>query len=166
MNTDKQFLKTGCANLKAALVKPMFWEQLMAAGYERLDFQHPDTYATANTRYRTYRKDGVRIALDRQRSLGVHHSTVMIYDTHDEADLIIQALVVDPGKRRQGKATAALKELAEFADYTGTTIYLEPIPLGEGRKISFDKLTALYRRFGFVGTDTSNRVMVRAPRTE
>lgn len=62
---------------------------------------------------------------------------------------VLHMIRVSKDQRGQGKARAALTDLAQAADYLGVRVALTP-EAPEGERSSKTRLTALYREFGFV----------------
>lgn len=137
-------------------------EALLAAGWQAHPHGHPRRYGSAGgSSYLTFEKDGVRFATS-GGLLFVQRGTVML-DEGEPTDVIIQALLVDPDRRRQGKASQTLRMLAELARKTGISLYIQPAPL-EDKPMSADELCVLYQRFGFRPVDGRGRALVlRAP---
>lgn len=118
------------------------------------------------SRYTTFERDSVRLAVSQGRNLGDHRGTVVIYDGEPE-EIVVFALIVDPPARRQGKARAALMDLVSLADRLALTLYIEPAPLerGERNSISRDRLVQFYLSCGFARTvNGSDRVLFRCGR--
>ncbi|MDT8992758.1 GNAT family N-acetyltransferase [Curvibacter sp. APW13] len=140
------------------------YQAMMHGGWARLDARtHPRAYQdAAGTRYGTLEKDGVRIALSLNRCLGIERGVVMVYQSDQEPpEAVLMALIVDPERRKAGRATAALQELIAAADTCQTTLYLEPVPI-EDRPLPALALEGLYRKFGFTTLGDSCSVMIRA----
>ena len=136
---------------------------LPAYGWTRLARDSSRVYEDGGgSRYTTFERDGVRLAVSRGRSLGDHRGTVVVYDA-DPEEVVIYALLVDPAARRQGKARAALMDMASIADEQRLTLYIEPAPLEKGKdSISRDRLVSFYLSCGFCRTGSgSDRVLVR-----
>lgn len=62
--------------------------------------------------------------------------------------LEIEMIRVAEVDRGQGRARRALEDIIEWAEETGTTLYLTPDPVGRG--LSKTALTRFYRGLGFV----------------
>jgi len=136
---------------------------LLAVGWTRLEKDHPRRYVSrASKSYLTWEKDGARIATSGTVSLWFENGGVTIYHG-DPDDVVIEALLVDPGQRRQGRASDALQTLSDLADQAGITLYLEPALL-EDSAMTREQLTSFYRRHGFTPQDANGRVLVRKPR--
>ena len=143
--------------------EPTIYTALPAYGWTRLARDSRRVYEDGGgSRYTTFERDGVRLAVSRGRSLGDHRGTVVVYDA-DPEEVVIYALLVDPAARRKGKARAALMDMASIADEQGLTLYIEPAPLEKGKgSISRDSLVSFYLRCGFCRTSSgSDRVLVR-----
>lgn len=132
-------------------------EALLAAGWQAHPHGHPSRYATqGGSSYLTWEKDGVRFATSRGL-LYIERGAVMV-DEGEPTDVIIQALLVDPERRRQGKASETLLMLAELARKTGINLYIQPAPL-EDKPLVADQLAKLYQRFGFKPIDEKPRAL-------
>ena len=143
--------------------EPTIYTALPAFGWTRLARDSSRVYEDGGgSRYTTFERDGVRLAVSRGRSLGDHRGTVVVYDA-DPEEVVVYALLVDPAVRRQGKARASLMEVVSIADEQGLTLYIEPAPLEKGKgSISRDSLVSFYLRCGFCRTSSgSDRVLVR-----
>ena len=143
--------------------EPTIYTALPAYGWTRLARDSSRVYEDGGgSRYTTFERDGVRLAVSRGRSLGDHRGTVVVYDA-DPEEVVIYALLVDPAARRQGKARAALMDMASITDEQRLTLYIEPAPLEKGKdSISRDRLVSFYLSCGFCRTGSgSDRVLVR-----
>ena len=143
--------------------EPTIYTALPAHGWTRLTRDSSRVYEDGGgSRYTTFERDGVRLAVSRGRSLGDHRGTVVVYDA-DPEEVVVYALLVDPAVRRQGKARAALMEVVSIADAQRLTLYIEPSPLEKGKgSISRDSLVNFYLSCGFCRTSSgSDRVLVR-----
>lgn len=69
----------------------------------------------------------------------------------DEFDVAITGIATERGEWGHGHASAALKFLCTLADRMGVDLFLEAHPNDEDDDMDFDRLVALYRRFGFEG---------------
>jgi len=141
---------------------------LVNSGYDVLALDDPRTYVDKGENpHRTFEKDGVRIALTPQQSLFELKGKVSTGIGNPE-EVTFEALLVDPSKRRQGKANQALTDLTQMADEYGVTLYLEPAPLVNIKEKNFgldiDQLADLYKKFGFEFQD--ELVMARKPEVE
>jgi hypothetical protein len=141
---------------------------LVNSGYDVLALDDPRTYVDkGGDPHRTFEKDGVRIALTPQQSLFESKNRVNTGIGNPE-EVTFEALLVDPSKRRQGKANQALTDLTQMADEYGVTLYLEPVPLVNIKEKNFgldtDQLADLYKKFGFEFQD--ELVMARKPEVE
>lgn len=137
---------------------------LLGLGWIRLEKGHPRRYVSGTGKsYLTWEKDGARIATSGTVSLWFENGGVTIYHG-DPDDVVIEALLVDPGRRRQGRASDALQILSDLADQAGITLYLEPAPLEDG-SMTREQLARFYRSHGFTPQDANGRVLVRKPRT-
>jgi GNAT superfamily N-acetyltransferase len=146
-----------------AVPEHSIYTALPAYGWTRLARDSSRVYEDGGgSRYTTFERDGVRLAVSRGRSLGDHRGTVVVYDA-DPEEVVIYALLVDPAARRQGKARAALMDMASIADEQRLTLYIEPAPLEKGKdSISRDRLVSFYLSCGFCRTGSgSDRVLVR-----
>ena len=95
---------------------------LPAYGWTRLARDSSRVYEDGGgSRYTTFERDGVRLAVSRGRSLGDHRGTVVVYDA-DPEEVVVYALLVDPAVRRQGKARASLMEVVSIADAQRLTL--------------------------------------------
>lgn len=140
-------------------------QAMLSNGWVSLDARtHPRAYTdTGGQRYGTLEKDGVCIALSLDQCLAAERGCVMVYHSdQDQREAILQALIVDPGQRRTGKAEAALCEVTAHADACHTTLYLEPTPIAD-KPVPSQVLAKLYRRHGFVESAGQHLVMVRLP---
>lgn len=142
---------------------PAFRDALIGNGYEVLRPFHPDAYGLAETRYTTYRLDGVRLAFSANRSLYVHRGTAIIYDDDDSA-VIMQVITTDPALRRAGRATRAMEHVVAAADKAGIELFIHVAPLDKSDKITPAALQAFYGRFGFVESEDGRVVMSRKPK--
>ncbi len=139
-------------------------QALLSAGWTVLDSRtSPRAYADASgQRFGTVEKDGVRISLSIGQELGEERGGVIVYMSDEPSDAILRALIVDGDVRRQGFAKRALTTLAQLADATATTVFLEPAPI-EDKPLGVTELASLYGAFGFEFAGPTNRVMVRRP---
>ena len=141
----------------------MVHEGLRQEGWEFQDARTSDrAYKDkAGSKFPTFERDGVRIALRAGASLSAHRGTVEVYDDAPKT-VVVEALLVDADQRRNGKADAALSDLTRLADLTNSTLYLEPAQLEKGGAPKA-ALVALYRKHGFVSTTEQDLVMKREP---
>jgi hypothetical protein len=142
-------------------------QAMLGAGWLPLDVKsHPRVYVdTSGKRYGTLEKAGVRIALSLNLCLGMERGTVMVYQSdQDQPEAILQALIVESDRRRQGHAKNSLAELTRLADSCLTHLYLEPCPL-EDKPVSREGLESLYRRYGFHDISGKGIAMVRPAQT-
>lgn len=134
-----------------------------AAGWAKLAPDDANNYTNSEgNKFRTYKKDGVRIALRPDHSLLTEKNTAIVYNDPDSGNVIIEAILVDDGVRKQGKATKTIKFLNGLADKTNSTLYIEPVPLGD-KPMSKEALVSFYAKNGFVAQSDTNKVMVRKP---
>lgn len=76
---------------------------------------------------------------------------------HSNGDLYLQDIGVKKGERKQGRGTAAMKDVTRFADSIGKRITLTPgIRDGNGTT-SRARLESFYKRFGFVQNKGRNK---------
>lgn len=59
----------------------------------------------------------------------------------------LQSIHANPAQH--GHGSALLRRLCDLAEETGVTLWLDARPFGSGRHITFGRLQAWYRRFGF-----------------
>lgn len=129
------------------------------------DSENPRVYRdNGHTRFGTYEKNGVRIALRSGKSLRANRNQVDVYEGAP-GEVIVEAVIVDPDKRKKGLGTAAMQEIVDYADQANNRLYIEPTPLEKGG-LSKAGLTSLYKKFGFVEADESGLVLVRNPNAE
>ena len=139
-----------------------FVQSMPDAGFTRIKSGAERQYKDEGGQgYPTFERDGVRVALSSGRTLGVERGAVIVYDSTDPADVIIQAVVVDKGDRQQGKAKGVMQDLVRMADDLGVTMYIEPTPIAD-KPMSADALRQFYGRLGFK-PDASGKVMTREP---
>lgn len=154
-------------------VKPTFWDSFKKHGFTLLDRTDPRVYKTGSSQFPTFVRDGVRIAISSNQSLGVHRNDVYFYDG-TASELILAALIVDPSARKQGHASRTMRDFVAAVDSSspgkaapgrGYSVFLEPVPIKkEGAAMSAAKLAAFYKKFGFEQQVTgSDRVLVRHP---
>ncbi|EKD97762.1 MAG: hypothetical protein ACD_23C00750G0003 [uncultured bacterium] len=137
-------------------------EALIQSGWKALDSRtHPRAYVdAAGTRYGTLEKAEVRVVLSIGFELTEEHGEPIVYLSDDNTSVIVRALIVDECHRQQGLAKATLQELCRWADETGTSMYLEAVPI-EDKPVLSEDLSRLYSAYGFE-YDVGNRmVMVR-----
>ena len=118
---------------------------------------------SSGSRFPTFEKNGTRIALRAGRSLAANRGTVEVYDDEPKS-VIVEWIMVEADRRRQGRADAALTELARLADETNSTLYIEPVPLEKVGAAPKSALISLYAKHGFDSTTEQNLVMVRRPK--
>jgi Large polyvalent protein associated domain 38/Large polyvalent protein-associated domain 5/ADP-Ribosyltransferase in polyvalent proteins/Large polyvalent protein-associated domain 1 len=134
-----------------------------ADGWTRLSQDDANNYVNSEgNKFRTYKKDGVRIALRPNHSLKTEKNAAILYIDPDSSNVIIEAILVDGNVRKQGKATATIKFLNELADKTKSTLYIEPVPLLD-KAMDKDSLISFYEKMGFVAETDAAKVMVRKP---
>jgi hypothetical protein len=131
-----------------------------------LDLKNPRTYVDKNgTSFRTFEKNGVRIALEPSKVLfkqkGKEYGRVGTA-IGNENDITVEHLVVDPEFRKQGLARQALKDLTFLADKSKVNMYLEPAQLEESG-MNKDQLSKLYSEFLWKPTNESGSPMKRIP---
>ena len=156
----------GVAVTKGKTVREMksLRQAMLSAGWIAVDSKtNPRAYAdTSGKRFGTLEKEGVRIALSIGEELVSERGAAMVYMTDDPSDAILQALIVDFEVRGKGLAKRALNEIALHANATGTTIYLEPVPI-EDKPVDTNALKKLYSKFAFSSKNPGDAVMVRRP---
>lgn len=142
-------------------------QALLNAGWSVLDSKtSPRAYADeSGQRFGTVEKDGVRVSLSIGQEFVEERGAVIVYMSEDPSDAILRALIVDDDVRRQGFAKRALTTIAQLADATASTVYLEPSPI-EDKPLGAAALCKLYGVFGFEFVGPNNRVMVRRPNEE
>ena len=111
--------------------------------------------------FATFEKDGVRVALS-NHALGYSKNRVMMITPVGKFanSLTVQAIIVDKDKRNQGKAREAMQLLTDRADQTGTTLYVEPLPIND-KTVTSEGLKKFYTSLGF--EPKGEKVMVREP---
>lgn len=136
---------------------------LPEAGWALLNSESPRVYQNrAGCRFPTFEREAVRLSFSIHRYLAVHRGSVCVYEG-DAGEAIIQALLVEPGMRRQEKARATLLELGSIADRLGLTLYIEPAPLDKV-SLSRDDLVRFYRSCSYrAPRGDSELVLVRYP---
>jgi len=139
---------------------------LVDIGYEMLDLRNPRTYVDKNgTPFRTFEKNGVRIALEPSKVLfkqeGKEYGRVNTA-RGNENDLTVEHLIVDPEVRKQGLARQALKDITFFANRHEINMYLETAQLEESG-MTKEQLSKLYAEFQFKPTNESGNPMKRVP---
>lgn len=133
-------------------------------GYKVLSFDNPRTYETkGGTKYRTIEKDGVRLSFGTGEVLFAdpkypNRPPQIGYGNEDQ--IVWHFLGVDPKQRKQGKATAAIKDLMEVADKNGYTLFGEPAQLEE-KGMTAVQLSKFYSGFGFKPRRDSEKIIVR-----
>lgn len=122
----------------------------ISSGWVALDTRtSPRAYRDCSgKRFGTLEKGGVRLALSIGSELGEERGSVMLYDSGEPTDVILQAIVVDTDSRNKGAARATLSELVALAESTHSTLYVEPTPI-EDKPVPVDGLRRLYGEFGF-----------------
>jgi DNA-binding transcriptional MerR regulator len=147
---------------------------LVNNGYKVLALDDPRTYVdNGGNAKRTFEKDGVRLSLSPQIVIFQDKNRVLLARGNEE-DVTLEAILVDSKDRGQGKASQALKDLADIADKNGLVLYAEPTPLKDKKTnqagLDFDQLVKLYKKFGFdfavYYNGPSTKVMERAPNAE
>jgi len=134
---------------------------LRADGFGFFGAREPEALLVGRSRYPTFVKNGVAIALQQSRCLGVERGDAIVYDA-DPTDVVVWALKTQPKFRRTGRGRQAMSSLIRRADMTGVTLFLEPVPLEEGA-MSQEQLSGFYQSFGFTSNGSRNRVMKRDP---
>lgn len=141
---------------------------LVDIGYEMLDLRNPRTYVDKNgTPFRTFEKNGVRIALEPSKILFKQEgkeSGRVATGIGNENDITVEHLFVDPQFRKQGLARQALKDLTFLADKNKINMYLEPAQLEESG-MNKEQLSKLYSEFLWEPTNESGSPMKRVPET-
>ena len=140
-------------------------------GFKMLDIKDPRTYKDgAGSPYRTFEKNGVRIALAGDEVLYIHNGHVN-RARGEEKETTIHFIGVDVGMRKTGAAKEALQTLADVADKNNIELYVEPTQLDK-TGLDRDQLIALYKKFGFEdsiyydredGQQKTDKVLVRKP---
>jgi ribosomal protein S18 acetylase RimI-like enzyme len=138
-------------------------------GFKMLDIKDPRTYKDgAGSPYRTFEKNGVRIALAGDEVLYIHNGHVN-RARGEEKETTIHFIGVDVGMRKTGAAKEALQTLADVADKNNIELYVEPTQLDK-TGLDRDQLIALYKKFGFEdsiyydredGQQKTDKVLVR-----
>ena len=79
---------------------------------------------------------------------GLKH--LWIFDTGND-QIELSAIMVDKAEQKQGKGSAAMEDLVDYADMHGLTIVLTPgvKDIHQGTS-SRSRLVKFYRRFGFI----------------
>lgn len=140
-------------------------EGLAAEGWTRLERGNPRRYRdAAGKEYLTFERDGARVATCGGTNLWYENGSVTVYQG-DPTDVVIEGLLVDQDKRRQGRASAALETMTALADQTGISLYIQPVQLEEG-SMGIEQLSAFYRAHGFCPQDKGGKVLVRRPSGE
>jgi len=134
----------------------IFHSAFEAAGYQLLDPTDPRCLGE----FPTWDKDGVRVALYLE-SLVLQRGAVLRQAAAGN-EVTLHGILVDLDKRLKGRADAAMRVLLDTADSHDITIYIEPVPMVKGG-MNRSQLVAFYAKRGFVGTDSSNKVMCRRP---
>jgi len=120
----------------------------------------------AGSRYPTFVRNDVTLAISAYRTLVTHRGEVFVYEGED-ADAVVEMISVSTGSRRQGLATEALKDLCALAEQCGVTLYIEPAPVGKKEPgVTPTMLAAWYARFGFApieGAGLSKKALKRVP---
>lgn len=145
--------------------KPSFYRSLPELGFTRIDNREsPRIYTSkGGEKFLTFERDGLRAAFSSNNILYEDEKGRVQVGYGESNESVLRALIVDPEARQQGKATAALQEIIDLADRSGTVLYLEPAPIENG-KMSAAQLADFYKRFGFVQEkEGSNKVLVRQP---
>jgi hypothetical protein len=151
------------AEPKAA--KPNFFKEVLPSlGYQRLERGSPRAYVDKGGKeFPTYEKNGVRVAFASNELLFEDDRGRVTVGMSEPTDLVFHFIGVDPGARKQGKATAALLDVVRAADTAGTTMYMEPVSL-DVAGLATEQLVNLYKRFGFdQAVAGSDKVLVRTP---
>jgi len=137
------------------------FDLLRADGFGFFGAREPEALLVGRSRYPTFVKNGVAIALQQSRCLSLERGDAIVYDA-DPTDVVVWALKTQPKFRRTGRARQAMASLIRKADITGVTLFLEPVPLEEGA-MSREQLSGFYQSFGFTSNDSRNQVMQRDP---
>lgn len=132
-------------------------QTIRAAGFLRHAPDHPRSFDGLVT----WEKDGLRFVISPE-SLSVERGSVVRYCA-DPGEITLQRLTVDPGVRRQKKAHDFLNLLTCAADRLGVTLFLEPHPFEAPSPVAKLDLLRLYRQYGFITTDITEKVMRRPP---
>lgn len=136
-----------------------YYEALLGVGLARLPNGHPRNYTFADgSMLPTLERDGLRVSMSSGTELYEEDGRVMAGSSGDQSCWSINALLVDPSRRRQGLATRAMREITQLADQFGITLHLEATPIDD-KPLGRDELSAFYAKFGFAG----GRVKTRMP---
>lgn len=117
---------------------------------------NPNALSIGGTTYSTLVSDGVRVAVG---GLLLYFHDGRVWRGCPAADfsptrVVVEALVVDPDRRRQGLATATVRRLQELAGGLGLELMLEATPIGlfkaKGqREVTARRLVRWYKSLGF-----------------
>ena len=136
-------------------------------GYKVLGFDNPRTYENkGGVKYRTFEKDGVRIAVEPNQILFTNpqypnRPPQLGYGNPNQ--ITWHFIGVDKDQRKQGKATQAIKDFMDVADKNGYTVYGEPAQL-EKEGMTAKELSNFYSKFGFKPSEVSDKVIIREPK--
>jgi hypothetical protein len=148
--------------------KVRFYPGMVDLGYTRIDNpESPRIYTNVGgEKFLTFEKDGLRTAMSSNNILYEDDRGRVQVGYGEPTESIVRALIVEPGARRQGKAKAALQEIVDLADRSGTTLYMEPAALETGA-MSTKELVDFYKQFGFTQAKlNSDKILVRPPSEE
>jgi hypothetical protein len=140
---------------------------LVDSGYEMLALDNEKSYkSNSGETYRSFIKDGVRVSITPQKKIGIvkdkPYKGVLTYHGNDD-DMVIENIYVEPSKRNQGAATAAMKQLIELADKNNVKLYVEPYQLDKDG-MTTKQLSDFYYEFGFIPQlEEDGRVLKRLP---
>ena len=141
-----------------------FYASLTDLGFQRLARDDANNYTDkAGKSFPTFDRDGVKVSFTSNNILFMDERGRVNEGYGEPSDSIFRMLTVEPGQRKKGQATQALRDLFKLADQTDTTLYLEPAQV-ETSGMTSAALADFYKRLGAVQqTEGSDRVLVRAP---
>ena len=98
------------------------------------------------------------------------HPQIRLWADENEYGIKLSMIKTEPGERRSGLASAAMADLLAYADQVGKPVVLTPGAPEGAEVMSKAKLTAWYRRLGFIPNKGRNKdfrfrdTMIRLPR--